>query len=307
MGADVRVLVCDEIDVEGVEKLRQAGFMVEVNPTISAQDLKNVVKDYEVLVVRSRTKVTKEIIDAGVRLKIIGRAGAGVDNIDVAAAEKKGIKVLNTPEAPTDAVAELTLGLILSLARMIPRADAAMKQGKWVKKELKGWELKGKTLGVVGFGNIGEKVATLAKAFEMKILVRDVVIRHPELIDSLKAEVVSLPDLLRRSDIVTIHVPLIPQTRNMIGEKELQQMKDGAVLVNVSRGGIVDEKALLEALQSEKVGAAALDVFEAEPPTDYSLAKLSNVVCTPHIGAQTEEAQKLAATLVAEKVVAAFK
>lgn len=307
MVSDVRVLICDEIDVEGVEKLRRAGFRVDVNSAISAQELERVVKDYDVLVVRSRTKVTKEVVEASDRLKIVGRAGAGVDNIDVQAAERRGVKVLNTPEAPTDAVAELTMGLILCLARMIPRADAAMKQGKWVKKELKGWELKGKTLGIIGFGNIGEKVAKLAKAFEMKILIRDVVIRHPELVEALDAEVVSLPDLLSRSDVITIHVPLIPQTRNMIGEKELQQVKDGTALVNVSRGGIVDEQALLKALQTGKLGAAALDVFEKEPPTDYSLAKLPNLVCTPHIGAQTEEAQKLASTMIADKIVEALK
>jgi len=301
-----KILVCDEIEEEGINKLREAGFIVHVNPTISAQELKTIVKDYHVLVVRSRTKVTKEIIEAAENLKIIGRAGAGVDNIDVKAAEGKGINVLNTPEAPANAVAELTFGLLLCLARKISQADAAMKQGRWIKKDLKGWELKGKTIGIIGLGNIGEKVAKIAKAFEMKILITKRTPPPPELLKELQAEFVSLTDLLRRSDIITIHVPLTPQTQKMIGETEFQLMKNGAILINTSRGAIVDEKALFKALQSQKLGGAAIDVFEVEPPLDYALAKLSNVVCTPHIGAQTEEAQKLAATLIAEKIITAL-
>lgn len=303
----VRVLVCDPVHEEGIEKLKQAGFDVDVNPAISAEELKNVVSKYDVLVVRSRTKVTREVLDAGARLKIVARAGAGIDNIDVEAAERRGVAVLNTPEAPAFAVAELTIGLMLSLARRIPEADRLMKEGKWAKRQLYGWELRGKVLGVIGLGNIGEKVARIAKALGMKILITKRTPPPPELLGELEAEFVPLQDLLRRSDIVTLHIPLNPQTRHFIGEREMELMKDGAFLINTSRGAVVDEVALLRALKSGKLGGAAMDVYEAEPPKDYALMKLPNVVCTPHIGAQTEEAQRAASTLIAERIIGAVK
>jgi len=302
-----RVLVCDPICEEGIEKLRRAGFDVDVNPGISAEELRSVVSKYDVLVVRSRTKVTREVLDAGVRLKIVARAGSGTDNIDVKAAEERGVKVLNTPEASAFAVAELTIGLLLSLARRIPSADRLMKEGKWAKKEFCGWELRGKVLGVVGLGNIGEKVAKIAKALGMKILITKRTPPPSELLKELEAEFVPLQDLLKRSDVVTLHIPLTPKTYHFIGEKEIELMKDGAFLINTSRGAVVDEKALLRALQSGKLGGAALDVYKVEPPEDYTLMKLPNVVCTPHIGAQTAEAQKAAATLIAEKIIEAAK
>jgi len=302
----LKVLVCDPIEDEGIQKLKDAGFTVDVKPTITADELKKTISNYDALIVRSRTKVTKEILDAGKQLKLVGRAGAGLDNIDINAAEKKGIKVLNTPEAPAEAVAELTIGLILALARSIPSANKAMKEGRWTKKDLTGWELKGKTLGTIGLGNIGKQVAKIAKAFGMKILITKRTPPAPALLKELEAEFVPLHELLKRSDIITIHVPYTPQTHHMIGEKELQLMKKGSCLVNTSRGAIVNEKALLKALQSERLGGAALDVYEVEPPTNWTLMQLPNMVCTPHIGAQTEEAQKTASVLIAEKIINFF-
>ena len=303
----MKVLVCDPIHEDGIRILKDAGFHVDVNPNISYEELKGKVRDYDVLVVRSRTKVTREIIEAGEKLKVVGRAGAGIDNIDVEAAKEKGVKVLNAPEAPAIAVAELTIGLLLSLARQIPRADSSMKEGRWAKKEFKGWQLNGKTLGVVGLGHIGEKVARLAKAFGMKILITKRTPPPPEILKELEAEFVPLDELLRRSDIVSLHVPLTPQTHHMIGEREIQLMKDGAFIINTSRGAVIDEKALFKALKSGKLGGAALDVYEVEPPEDYSLMKLPNVVCTPHIGAQTVEGQRAAATLLAQKIANELK
>ncbi len=303
----MKVLVCDPIHEDGIKILKDAGFQVDINPEISYEELKEKVRNYDVLVVRSRTKVTREIIEAGEKLKVVGRAGAGIDNIDVEAAKEKGVKVLNTPEAPAIAVAELTIGLLLSLARQIPRADSSMKEGRWAKKEFRGWQLNGKTFGVVGLGHIGEKVARLAKAFGMKILITKRTPPSPEILKELEAEFVSLDELLRRSDVISLHVPLTPQTYHMIGEKEIQLMKDGAFIINTSRGAVVDEKALFNALKSGKLGGAALDVYEMEPPKDYSLMKLPNVVCTPHIGAQTVEAQRAASTLLAQKIVETLK
>ncbi|UCE16992.1 MAG: D-2-hydroxyacid dehydrogenase [Candidatus Bathyarchaeota archaeon] len=303
----MRVLVCDTIHEDGIEKLRQTEFDVDVKTTISHEELRNTVSDYNALIVRSRTKVTKEIIEAGKQLKAIGRAGVGLDNIDLETAKKRGITVLNTPEAPSEAVAELTIGLMISLARHISLADRTMKDGKWIKKKLRGWELKGKTLGVVGLGNVGEKMAKIAKAMGMKILITKRTPPKPELLRELEGEFIPLPELLQRSDVITIHVPLTPQTNHMIGAKEFQLMKNGAFFINTSRGAIVDEKALLEALQSGKLGGAALDVYETEPPTDLTLMGLPNVICTCHIGAQTKEGQRAAAILIAEKIINSFR
>ena len=303
----MKVLVCDPIHEDGIKILKDAGFEVDVDSNISYEELKGKVRDYNVLVVRSRTKVTREIIEAGENLRVVGRAGAGIDNIDVEAAKERGIIVLNTPEAPAIAVAELTMGLLLSLARQIPRADRSMKEGKWAKKEFRGWQLNGKTFGIVGLGHIGEKVARLAKAFGMKILITKRTPPSPEILKELEAEFVPLDELLRRSDIISLHVPLTPQTRHMIGEREIQLMKDGAFIINTSRGAVIDEKALFNALKSGKLGGAALDVYEIEPPRDYSLMRLPHVVCTPHIGAQTVEAQRAAATLLAQKIVDALR
>jgi len=302
-----KILVCDPIHEEGIEKLKQADFEVDVNPTITPEQLTKIVSNYDALIVRSRTKVTKEIIEAGRRLRVIGRAGAGLDNIDVETAEKKGIMVFNILEADANAAAELTIGLIISLARSIPRADHSMKEGKWIKKQLMGWELRDKTLGVIGLGNVGGRVARIAKALGMKIVITKRTPPAPELLRELEAEFVLLKELLQRSDVVTIHVPLTPQTKHMIGAQEIQLMKKGAFLINTSRGTIVDEKALSNALKSGKLGGTALDVYEIEPPKDLSLIRLPTVICTPHIGAQTERTQRITAVSIAEKIISAFK
>jgi D-3-phosphoglycerate dehydrogenase len=231
----------------------------------------------------------------------------GLDNIDVETAEKKGIRVLYAPEVAANAVAELTVGLIISLARSIPQADHSMKEGKWTKKQLIGLELRDTTLGVIGLGNIGGIVAKIAKALGMKILITKRTPPAPELLRELEAEFVLLNELLERSDVVTIHVPLTPETRHMIGAREIQLMKKGAFLVNTSRGAVVDGKALLNALRSGTLGGAALDVYEIEPPKDLSLIKLPKVICTPHIGGQTERTQRITAVSIAEKIVNAFK
>ncbi|HYB92565.1 MAG TPA: hydroxyacid dehydrogenase, partial [archaeon] len=264
------------------------------------------IASYDALIVRSRTKVTEEIIEEGKNLKVVGRAGTGLDNIDVEAAKKRGIDVLNTAEAPAESVAELTIGLMLSLVRQISQADQAMKAGKWIKKELVGSMLKGKTLGIVGFGRIGSHLALIAKAIGMNILVSDPYVdRH--IIEKIGARYVPLEQLLKEADVVTVHVPLNPETRYMIGEKQFQIMKKGSCIINTSRGAIVDEKALLKALQTGKLTGAALDVFEVEPPTDMSLVEMPNVICTPHVGAQTKEAQDLASVMIAEKVISNLK
>ena len=302
-----KILVCDPVHEEGIEKLKQAGFEVDVNPTITPEQLTKIVSNYDALIVRSRTKVTKEIIEAGRRLRVIGRAGAGLDNIDLETAKQRGITVLSTPEALAEAVAELTIGLIISLARSIPLADRTLKEGKWIKKKLMGWQLEGKTLGTIGLGNVGERVARIAKALGMKIVIREIIPLSPELLKELESELVPLKELLQRSDVVTLHVPLTSQTYHMIGAKEFQLMKNGAFLVNTSRGAVVDEKALLTALKSGKIGGAALDVYEVEPPRDLELIRLSNVVCTAHIGAQTKEAQNAAASMIAEKIINSLK
>lgn len=307
MKSKIKVLICDPVHEDGIKRLRQAGFEVDVNPTISGEELKQIVSEYDALIVRSRTKVTKEIIQTGKRLKAIGRAGAGLDNIDIKAAEKRGVAVLNTPEALGEAVAELTIGLMISLARRIPLADQGMKEGKWIKKELMGWQLQGKTLGVVGLGNVGERVARIAKAFGMKILITKRTPPAPEILKELEAEFIPLSELLQRSDIVTLHVPLTLQTHHMISTKELQTMKDGAFLINTSRGAIVDERALLNALESRKLGGAALDVYEVEPPTNLALIQLPKVVATPHIGSQTLESQMTAALMIVEKLITLLK
>ena len=297
----VRILICDPIDPEGIEKLKKAGFNVAF--LMRREMLKKEIQDCDVLIVRSRTKVTREIIESGKHLKLVARAGSGLDNIDLKAAEERGIAVINTPEASADSVAELTIGLMVALARKMILADSSMKQGKWLKKELMGFLLKGKKLGLIGLGNIGLRVARIAKAMGMKILVTKRVPPSPELLKSLEAEFLPLDELLRQSDIVSIHVPLSKETRNMIDAEEIGKMKDGAFLINTSRGEIVNEKALLNALRSGKLGGAALDVYSVEPPENLELIKQPNVICTPHIGAQTVEAQREASIRLAEKII----
>lgn len=303
----VKILVCDPIDAEGVQKLRDEGFEVDVKPSIVKEELEKTISEYDAVVVRSRTKVSRDIIEHGKRLKAIGRAGAGLDNIDLEAAEEKRVAVLNTPEALADSVAELTIGLILTLARKISFADHSMKDGKWLKRELRGSLLKRKTLGLIGLGNIGMRVAEIVKDIGMKILITKRTPPSAELLRTLDAELVPLEELLRRSDVVSVHVPLTDETDGMIGAGQIGLMKPGALLVNTSRGRIVDGDALLEALKSGKLGGAGLDVYECEPPKNLELVRLPNVLCTPHIGAQTHEAQKATSVMIAEKLIQFFR
>lgn len=305
MRRGLKVLVCDPVSSRCIETLRGAGLEVSYQPKISAEDLIKQIPEYDVVIVRSRTKITSSVIEAGKKLRVIGRAGVGLDNVDTEAAARRNIVVLNTPESSTEAVAELVIGFMLCLARKIPLGDRGIKEGRWLKGEMMGIELKGKTLGIVGLGRIGSRVGALAKAFGMKILVYDVIQLPEQLIKSLEAEVVDLDTLLTRSDFITLHVPLTPETRHMINRERLAKMKKGAYLINASRGEVVDEEALYEALKEGRLAGAALDVFEREPPTS-EVVKLPNVVCTPHIGAQTVEAQDAAGEMLAEKVIKAL-
>jgi len=302
----VKILVCDPISESGIELLRSAGFEVDARFDLTPEELQQTIVDYDALIVRSRTMVTKEVVEAGRKLKAIGRAGVGLDNIDVNAAQKCGIDVLNAPESLMASVAELTIGLMISIARRIPTADQTMKEGKWIKKELTGTTLKGKTLGIVGFGRVGGAVASIARAMGMNILVNDPRVDQKRLAE-VNARAVSLEELLRESDFVTLHVTLTPNTRHLIGEKQLQMMKAGAYLINTARGAVIDEKAVLKALQEGKLAGAAFDVYDVEPPTDLSLVKMGNAICTPHIGSQTVEAQESAGVIIAEKVINSLK
>ena len=309
----VRVLITDPVDAMGIRLLREAGARVDYLPEIAREELAARIGDYDALMVRGRTKLRRPLLEAGARgrLKAVCRVGVGLDNIDLDAARELGIAVFNTPEASTEAVAELTVALMLALARRIPYADKSMKEGRWAKRELVGWELAGKTLGILGFGRIGQRVAELCSAFRMRILAHRRT-RPPgieEVLARTGAKLVSLEELLRSSDIITIHVPLTPETYHMIGEREIGMMKNGVIIINTARGGVIDEEALLKALKSGKVAAAALDVFEEEPPRGVSaeLAKLPNVVATPHIGGQTKEAQRTAAELAAKKLIQFFR
>lgn len=302
MQASGRVLVCDSIDQAGIESMKRAGLQVDYKPEIKADELVKTVKDYDVIVVRSRTKVTKDVIDAS-SAKIIARVGVGLDNVDVMAAEAKKIRVINAPEAASIAVGELAIGLMISLARSIPRADSETKKGNWVKKDLMGSQLSGKYLGIVGVGNIGRNIGRMAKALRMNLIGYDPYPISKEFISETGMIVTDLNTLLESADFVTCHVPSTSETKHMFNAERLAKMKSGAFLINTSRGEIIEENALYEALKAGKIAGAALDVFEVEPPTNKQLLGLPNMVCTPHIGAQTKEAQELASTVIAEKII----
>lgn len=299
-----KILLTDGLEENGKAILRASAEVVD-QPGITAEDLLKVVGDYDALIVRGRTKVTAAVFEAGKNLKVVGRAGVGVDNIDLAAAKEHHVTVVNSPLATTVAVAELTMSLMLSIVREIPRADATMKAGKWAKKEFEGTELFGKTLGVIGFGRIGSAVAARAKAFEMKILAYDPLIPAEE-IKKRGGEPVSFDDLLKNSDIITMHMPLTPESKGMLNGAAFAKMKQGAYIICAARGGVIDEAALLEALNSGKVSGAALDVFAAEPPGLTDLVAHAKVIDTPHMGAQTVEAQSRAANDISEEVLNAL-
>lgn len=296
-----RVLVADEISQEGVDVL-SADLDVAYNPKITAPDLIATIKDFDALLVRSRTKVTAEVIRAGTRLKVIGRAGVGVDNIDLKVATEAGILVLNSPEGNTASAAEHTLALMFALARMVPSADASMKEGKWERNRFIGVELFNKTLGVIGLGKIGNRVASTALAIGMKVLVYDPFI-SAERARELNFEAVPLEDIWRRSDFITIHTPKTAETTNLVSGTVLSRIKPGVRIVNASRGGIVDEAALARAIREGRVAGAALDVFDREPPEESPLFELKEkVILTPHLGASTVEAQFNVAIDLAEQI-----
>lgn len=271
-----------------------------IKPGLSEEELCKEIEDYEVLIVRSATRVTRRVVEAGKKLKIVARAGVGIDNIDVKAAEERGIKVVYAPEASKTAVAELVIGLMLCWARKIPQAYKELKEGRWEREKFMGTELKGKTLGVVGVGRIGGEVALKALALGMRVLGYDLVRR--EEMEKAGVEYVDLPTLLREADFVSVHVPLTTQTEKMIGEKELSLMKPTAVLINTSRGKIVDEKALVKALKEKKIAGACLDVFEEEPTRNFELLSLEQVIPTPHLGASTIESQRNIALILSQKL-----
>lgn len=298
----MKVLVSDPISDEAIKAMKDAGLKVDIKTGLSEDELIKIIPNYDAIVVRSQTKVTSNVIEAAKNLKIIGRAGVGVDNIDVNAATQKGIVVVNAPGGNTVSTAELTVGMILAAARRIPQACKSVKEGKWERKKFVGMELRGKTIGIIGLGRVGYEVAKRMRAFEMNILAYDPYISE-EKAQAVGAKLVELNELLRNSDIVTIHVPKTKETVKLISHKEIEMMKDGAYLINCARGGIVDEDALYKALTNGKIAFAALDVYEKEPPENNPLIKLDNVITTPHIGASTKEAQISVGMTIAEEII----
>ena len=303
MGFNETVLICDEVDPVLNKVLQENGLKVSYDPQITPDQIKEKISNYNIIIVRSRTKLTKELIDHATKCKIIARVGVGLDNIDEAAAKARNIRVINAVEGAMTAVAELVLGLMLALARQIPLADREIRNGKWLKKELMGTELKGKYLGIVGLGNIGKRLGRLAKGLNMNLIGYDVIPIDEAFSKEVGLMKADLGTLLSSSDYVSLHVPLLDSTYHLINAEKLATMKKTAKIINTSRGGVIDEEALYDALKKGNLGGAALDVFETEPAIGNKLAILPNVICTPHIGAQTKEAQSLAANIIAEKII----
>ena len=303
MGFSESVLICDKVDPVLNKILSENGLQVTYEPEITPEQIQEKIDKFNIVIVRSRTNITKEIIEKAKNCKIIARVGVGLDNIDLDAAKVKNIRVINAVEGAMTAVAEQVLGLMLSLARNIARADREIRNGNWLKKELMGTELKGKYLGIVGLGNIGKRLGRLAKGLNMNIIGYDVIPIDEEFAKEVGLMKTDLDTLLQSSDYVSLHVPLLDSTYHMIDAQKLAIMKSTAKIINTSRGGVIDEKALYDAIKNGNLGGAALDVFEKEPATDSPLATLPNVILTPHIGAQTKEAQSLAANVIAEKII----
>ena len=297
----MKVLVSDSLSPRGIEILKTAGLDVDVQTGMSPEELKASIGGYHGLIIRSATKVTSEILERATNLKVIGRAGSGLDNVDRVSATKRGIVVMNTPGGNTITTAEHTIALMFALARQIPQAMASMKAGEWEKKRFMGVELYNKTIGIIGIGNIGKQVAKRALALEMNVIGYDPYLSD-ENANEMGIEKVELPALFSRSDFITIHTPITTDTRNLINQKTMQGMKKGVRIINCARGGIINENDLYAALKSGMVAGAALDVFEKEPPGDNPLLTLDNVICTPHLGAATQEAQENVAIAVAEQV-----
>ena len=294
----MKILICDKTEMEAIEQMRAAGLTVDTNFEITPEELTTVLPAYDGCVVRGRTKIRQPLIDLCPGLKVIVRGGVGLDNIDADYARSKGITVMNTPKASSASVAELAIGFMFDLARSIYKATATMKAEKWEKKAFEGDELGGKTLGLIGIGNIGKEVAKRANALGMTVIAYD-----PYVKEAAGVRLVQLDELLAKSDYISLHLPKTKESANMIGKAQFEKMKAGVRLVNCARGGIVDEAALYDALVSGKVAGAALDVFAEEPPIDYRLLKLANVIGSPHIGAATHEAQGRVGAEVAEKLI----
>ncbi|QQG49426.1 MAG: hydroxyacid dehydrogenase [archaeon] len=298
-----RLLICDQIDVNELG----LGPKVEVDyrPTISHEELLGIAGTFDAILVRSRTKVDREVLDKATRLKLVARPGTGLDNIDVGYAESKGVKVINSPESLVEAVSEHVVALMLALSRHLVDADKSTKSGGWEKNSLTGTELKSKTLGVVGFGRIGRRIAEIAHVLGMPVLVYDVIPIPPDALSSVGARLATLDQLFGSADYITLHVPLTEETRHLVDSARLSKMKPTSFLVNTSRGGVVDEAALSKALEDRKIMGAALDVFEQEPPSGAILTA-PRTILTPHVGGQTQEAQGSAVRYIGEKVAAFF-
>ncbi len=298
----MKVLVADSMSDEGVKILKEADIEADVNVGLDPGELKEIIGDYHGMMVRSATKLTPEILEAATNLKIVARAGTGVDNINLQAATEKGVTVVNTPGQNSNAVAELTIGLMLALSRHIPQGTASLKACQWEKKSLMGREISGKTLGLIGIGNIGSIVARMAKGFQMKVVAYDPFVDKPTAAEAGIELLDNLEELLGVSDYISLHLPKNEQTAMLINEERISRMRDGAFLICAARGGIVDEAALNNALESGKLAGAALDVFATEPPGACALMDCQNFICTPHIGASTQEAQVNVAVAAAEQV-----
>ena len=303
MSLNQSVLICDQVNPILKEVLEKNGLKVTYEPEITPEQIAEKIGDFQVIVVRSRTKMTRELIAKADKCKIIARVGIGLDNIDQEAAKEKNIRVINAVEGAITAVAELVIGLMISMAREIPRADREIRNGNWIKKELMGSELKGKYLGIVGLGNIGKRLGRLARALNMNIIGYDVIPIDDEFSKEVGLMKADLDTLLTSADYVSFHVPLLDSTRHMINAEKLKMMKNTARIINTSRGGVIDEDALYNSLKDGSLAGAALDVFEVEPATENKLITLPNFIATPHIGAQTKEAQLLAANIIAEKII----
>ena len=300
-----RILVADPLHQAGLDLLDRSEVEVDILAAEDRGRLGEILPAYDAVIVRSATQLDAELLRLGEKLRVVARAGIGVDNVDVAAATELGILVVNSPTANLLSATEHTFALMLSLARNVPAADRSMRAGEWDRKGFVGTELQGKTLGVIGFGQIGQRVASRAKAFDMEVLAFDPYL-DAGIGERLEVELLPLGEMLARSDFVTLHVPLTDQTRGVLGARELAQMKPGAMLINCARGGVVDEEALLEALDSGHLAGAAIDVFATEPPTDRRLAEHPRTVTTPHIGAQTREAQERIALETARMLLLAL-
>ncbi|RAO99840.1 3-phosphoglycerate dehydrogenase [Petrotoga sp. 9PW.55.5.1] len=307
----LKIHINDPLDEDALRKLKNDLPNAEITSEYFDKEvLKEKIKDYDVLIVRSATKVTKDMLENVDKLKIIGRAGMGLDNIDVETAKAKGIKVLNTPGQNSLSVAELVLGMVLDIYRHITRGTVGLREGKWEKKQLKGLELSKKTFGIIGFGYVGKNLANLLKGFETETLIYDLVKLTEEEIKEYKVKQVSLEELLKNSDVISLHVPKNDKTYHMISDEQFEEMKEKVVIINAARGGVLDEKALLKYLKNGKVLGAGLDVFEEEPPTSEfykELLSMPNVVATPHIGASTDEAQARVGINIVDRVVEEVK